>query len=234
VKEIKTKIFIMDVSPLSDPVLLEYYLSDVSEDRQEKVKRLKTAKAKAMTTGAALLLRKALSQGYEINQPLTIVKGEYGKPEIRDYPEIHFNLSHSGDYAVCAVGSHPVGVDIQKMAEPNLKLAKRFFAQEESDWLFSLPADQQRQGFYDLWVIKESFMKYTGKGFGLPMRAFTAKISGDHPDDVEIKIVQDEKTESVVLKKYDCLDNYALWCCSDHNQFEENLEWVVIKERIIE
>lgn len=233
-KEKRTKIFIMDVSPLSDPLLLEKYMRDISEERQEKVKRLKTAKAKAMTIGAELLLRKALSQGYEINHPLTIVKGEHGKPEIRDCPEIYFNLSHSGDYAVCAVGSHPVGVDIQKMAEPNLKLAKRFFATEESDWLFTLPAEQQRQGFYDLWVIKESYMKYTGKGFGLPMNAFIVKILGCYPNDIEIKIDQDEKTESVMLKKYECQENYALWCCSDYNQFEENLERMVIKEKIIE
>ncbi|MBU4439180.1 MAG: 4'-phosphopantetheinyl transferase superfamily protein [Firmicutes bacterium] len=233
-EEKKTKIFIMNILPLSDPLLLGNYLSDISEERQEKVRRLKTAQAKAMTTGAELLLRKALRQNYDINQPLTIVKGEHGKPRIQGCPGIHFNLSHSGDYAVCAVSSHPVGVDIQKMAEPNLKLAKRFFATKESDWLFSLPADQQRQAFYDLWVIKESFMKYTGKGFGLPMNAFAAKILGHYPDDVEIKINQDEKTESVVLKKYDYLDNYALWCCSDHNQFEENLGWVVIKEKSIE
>lgn len=233
-EEIKTKIFIMDVSSLSDPLLLEKYISDISEERQEKIKRLKTAKAKAMTTGAELLLRKALRQSYNITRPLTIIKGEHGKPEIQDCPGIHFNLSHSGDYVTCAVSAHPVGLDIQKMDAPKLKLAKRFFTPEESDWLLSLPAEKQKMGFYDLWVIKESFMKYTGKGFGLPMNAFTVKILGCYPNNIEIKIDHDEKIASVTLKKYDCVENYTLWCCSDHNQSAENLEWMVVKEKIIE
>lgn len=233
-EEIKTQLFILDVLPLSDPYLLEKYSCGISEQRQEKAKRLKSLHAKAMTVGAELLLRKALSLTHGIDHPLPIVKGEYGKPEIQNYPEIHFNLSHSGNYAVCAVGAHPVGVDIQKMGAPNLKLAKRFFAAEESKWLFSLPAELQKQGFYDLWVIKESYMKYTGKGFGLPMTAFTVKIWGCYPNDVEIEIDQAGITVPVKLKKYDCAADYKLWCCSDYNQFSEHVEWVVIKEKIIE
>lgn len=233
-KEKKTKIFIMDVSPLTDPLLLEKYMTDISEDRQKKVDRLKTFDAKALTLGAELLLIKALKQNYAISQPLVIIKEKQGKPVLRDWPDIHFNLSHSGNYAVCAVGAAPVGVDIQKMDKPNLKLATRFFTAEESAWLFSLPQEQQRQGFYDLWTIKESYMKYTGKGFRLPMNAFTVKISGYYPDEMKIMFECEEKLKPVTLKKYDCMENYALWCCSEHNQFAENLEWVDIKEKTIE
>lgn len=227
-KIVTTRIFIVDVSPLTDPLMIEKYMRDISEERQEKVKRLKTMSAKALTLGAELLLRKALTQGYDINQPLTIVEGEHGKPEIRDCPGICFNLSHSGDYAVCAVGSAPVGVDIQKMDEPNLKLAKRFFSPEESDWLFSLPQEQQKRGFYDLWVIKESYMKYTGKGFGLSMNAFTVKISEHYPDDMKVKIYEEESIKPVTLKNYECMEDYALWCCSKDNLFEDKIKWVML------
>lgn len=232
--EKKTKIYIMNVMPLVEPLLLEKYMSDVSKQRLEKVRRLKTAKAKALTLGVELLLNKALSQSYDLGQPLIITKEPQGKPVLRDYPYIHFNLSHSGDYAVCAVGAGPVGVDLQKMDAPNLKLATRFFTNKESEWLLSLPVEKQKQGFYDLWVIKESYMKYTGKGFGLPMDAFTVKIEGDYPDDMKIMIEYKEETKAVSLKKYNCLKNYTLWCCSDHNPLEEQIEWVDIKEKIIE
>ena len=231
-EEKKTKIFMMDVSPLTDPLLLEKYICDISEQRQEKVKRLKSVNAKALTLGVELLLKKVLNQSYDISQ-LMITKEKHGKPVLKNYPDIHFNLSHSGHYVVCVVGTNPVGVDLQKMDEPNLKLAKRFFTREESEWLLSLPAEKQKQGFYDLWVIKESFMKYTGKGFGLPLNAFTVKVLENYPNNMKIAIDHKE-LKAIRLKKYDCLENYTLWCCSDHNQFEEAIEWVVIKEKIIE
>lgn len=39
---------------------------------------------------------------------------EHGKPYLPDYSDVHFNISHSEKYVVCAVSDKPVGVDIQK------------------------------------------------------------------------------------------------------------------------
>ena len=40
-------------------------------------------------------------------------RGPSGKPYLVNCPGVHFNISHSGGYAVCAVGSVPMGVDIE-------------------------------------------------------------------------------------------------------------------------
>ena len=45
-----------------------------------------------------------------------IVLDENGKPSFRDHPEIHFSLSHSGDYVMCAISDSPIGCDIEKDA----------------------------------------------------------------------------------------------------------------------
>ena len=44
----------------------------------------------------------------------SLKKGPYGKPYLAGHPEIHFNISHSGGYGVCAISSMPCGVDIQE------------------------------------------------------------------------------------------------------------------------
>lgn len=36
----------------------------------------------------------------------------HGKPYLLNYPDVHFNISHSGEYVACAVADSPVGVDI--------------------------------------------------------------------------------------------------------------------------
>ena len=101
----------------------------------------------------------------EQTEPLTISYryGEHGKPEITDFPK-RFNLSHSGDYVVCAVSDGKVGVDIQKWVPFKERTAERFFAPEEWKLLQSLPVEQRTEMFYRLWTRKEAYGKYTGLG----------------------------------------------------------------------
>ena len=47
--------------------------------------------------------------------PVKVEKNRYGKPFLKEYPRLHFNGSHSGDYLVCAMSQNPVGVDVQRI-----------------------------------------------------------------------------------------------------------------------
>lgn len=83
-----------------------------------------------------------------------------GKPYVVD-GSLHFNLSHSGDYALIAVTPHaPVGVDIQQHRQRTRwrAIAERFFAPHEAASL------QNDADFYRLWVIKEAVLKALGTG----------------------------------------------------------------------
>lgn len=88
-------------------------------------------------------------------------KTKWGKPYIKELPEVHFSISHSGTWWSCAFAPQEVGLDLQLVQERNLeKLAKRFFHPRELEWLRGKEAPQ----FYRLWTYKESYVKYTGKG----------------------------------------------------------------------
>ena len=90
-----------------------------------------------------------------------IKKGPHGKP-FTPGVNLEFNISHSGLLWVCAVSEYPVGIDIQEVKEADCEgIAKRFFTPEEQHYVELWGSD----GFFDLWVRKEAFVKYLGRGF---------------------------------------------------------------------
>ena len=94
-----------------------------------------------------------------------IVRDEHGKPRLRAYPEWQFSLSHSGDYAVCALTDTPVGVDVEQRRSIEVtRLADRFFTAQEAALLASLPKAEQETAFLRLWTAKESVLKAQGSG----------------------------------------------------------------------
>lgn len=228
----KIRIFMADTLPLQNPQRLNDYLNQITAIRREKILRLKSIQAQALSMGAEMLLQKALVKSWGINKELAIEIGSHGKPGFIDEPEIHFNLSHSGNYVVCALAGDAVGVDLQKMKALNLELARRYFAKEEVKWLFDLPVEKQKKSFFDLWSIKESYMKYTGKGFALPMKSFAVRIGAEFSDNSEVTVYEGNKKITVAFKKYVGLEGYVLWCCSSSSNFEEDLEWMNMEKEV--
>ncbi len=80
-----------------------------------------------------------------------------GKPYLDGVP-FCFNLSHSGDYVVCALSDTAVGVDIEKIVPISLKVMRRFFSPG-----VLLPSEQMR-----LWTRYESYGKMVGSGIPYP------------------------------------------------------------------
>ena len=105
--------------------------------------------------------------------------GAQGKPEIAaGLPRIAFNLSHGTRLVALAVAAGddagPVGVDVEQ-ATRNIGpgIARRYFAPEEVADLEALPEAQQRDRFFTLWSLKESYIKATGFGLSLPLDSFS-------------------------------------------------------------
>lgn len=127
-----------------------------------------------------VLIRQIIHDMYAIPIDQVVFETEgNGKPVVRQIPSFHFNLSHSGDWVVCAVDDAPVGIDIEEMKPIDLAIAKRFFSTEEYTDLLSQPAEQQEAYFFHLWSMKEAFIKLTGKGISYGLSSFTARLSAD-------------------------------------------------------
>ncbi len=164
---------------------------ELSAGRQRKIDQIRPGQEKRLSLAAGLLLDRGL-RGYGLREREILTRtGAHGKPYFPDAPEIHFNLSHSGDLAFAVFSDTEVGCDIQQMGRLNSKLAERFYCPGELSWMM---ADERKIGqkirFYRLWALKESFIKATGLGLQLPLTAFCFKMEPavlvcQHSDDAE-------------------------------------------------
>lgn len=82
---------------------------------------------------------------------------ESGKPYAERSPE--FNLSHSGEWILCAVGDTPLGADIEAARNVSPALMRRVCTAAE---LAFIDGDPNR--FLQLWTAKEAYLKYRGTG----------------------------------------------------------------------
>jgi len=102
---------------------------------------------------------------------------EHGKPYFSDHPHCHFNLSHSGSFALCALDEYPVGADLEVIRPHHPKLAQRICSTEELDWLDIQP--DKTAALCQLWTRKEALVKYTGTGLTVPLREICVPLSSD-------------------------------------------------------
>ena len=147
----------------------------LSGKRIQKVERLKPPQKKAQSIGAELLLRRAVSEITGENKNVLWDTDKNGKLYLPDHPEIYVNLSHSGDFAVCAVHDAPVGVDIQCFHDFDIALVDRFYSAEEREYVLS--SDDKTNAFYTVWTKKESLLKAAGTGLTVPLNGFS--VLGD-------------------------------------------------------
>lgn len=117
-------------------------------------------------------------------RPLDIAANENGKPYLTAAPDVHFSLSHSAAWAVCAVSDHPVGVDIQQCRSFKPNIADRFFHPDEVQYLSSLSPAERENAFYTLWALKESYVKADGRGLraaAAVLRRYCLSAAGNPP-----------------------------------------------------
>ena len=88
-----------------------------------------------------------------------------GKPSFPCTPNLHFNLSHSGENVFIAFSCEPVGFDIEKNSRKAdfAKLAKRYFHAREME-LMNSSSKPESIAFLELWTAKEAMLKLLGTG----------------------------------------------------------------------
>ncbi len=146
-----------------DDFTFRFLLQFASPEKQERILRQRMKQnADNMLVGAALA-RHMIWEAFQI--PLSqqhIAYGPFGKPYLRDYPNIHFNISHSGQYVACAVADRPVGIDVQAIGAYRPDVAVRMCNEEELAGIEA--SDNPATGFTKLWTRKEAYLKMLGCG----------------------------------------------------------------------
>lgn len=102
---------------------------------------------------------------------ISISKDKYGKPFLKDFPYLHFNISHSKDAIVCGVSDNPIGVDIEKIRTLNTRIIEKYFKPKEKAYIYYRP-EMQNERFIEIWTKKEAYAKGLGKGMKIPFNSF--------------------------------------------------------------
>ncbi|KQX30088.1 4'-phosphopantetheinyl transferase family protein [Variovorax sp. Root434] len=159
----------------------------------------------------------------------------YGRPRIANaLPQaqrLRFNISHSASLIVVALTvEREVGVDVEHTARAApLEVAQQFFSAHEAQALQQLPAELQPSRFWDLWTLKESYIKARGMGLSLPLDRFSFGFEGAH----EVAIgFEDDLDDSAARWQFWQLqpDNaHAVALCLERMQPEEGVQLVCWK-----
>ncbi|RNL53950.1 4'-phosphopantetheinyl transferase family protein [Pedobacter jejuensis] len=120
-----------------------------------------------------LLLKKALLD-FQSNSILSaITYNAYGRPNLTD---LDFNISHSGNYAICAVSTQgQVGIDLEMVRPIDLAHFKSQFSLIE--WQDIIKAEDAISKFFFYWTLKEAVIKADGRGLSLPLDSFRIKAT---------------------------------------------------------
>jgi 4'-phosphopantetheinyl transferase len=147
--------------------------------------------------------------------------GEFGKPFLVGHPCVQFNLSHSGTWVVCVLDKYPVGVDVEQINPVDLEISRRLFSDAEHRQIINESSAGRLEQFFNLWTLKESYIKMTGNGLSQPLNEFSVvrTVSGD------IKIHKDNgPIEDVFLGVSGLFDPYRLAVCASTRPLLEAVE----------
>ncbi|WP_372476019.1 4'-phosphopantetheinyl transferase superfamily protein [Bacillus mycoides] len=203
--------------------LFNQFSNLISNEKRERMKRLLNLCDINRTLIGDLLIRSLVCQKYKIsNEEIRFIYNEYGKPFVENFSDFHFNISHSGEWVVCGTANSNVGIDIEKVSEIEaLKLANEFFSDEEFYDISSMNSDEQINYFYDIWTLKESYIKTIGKGLYIQLNSFSIKKES------RTLISYKNIPKDFYFRQYSIEPNYKISACATREEFPQD---IIIKD----
>jgi 4'-phosphopantetheinyl transferase len=212
-------IFAVNISEGLDKLKFDRLFDQLSPEKQNKIRRMLKYEDRVRSLVGELLVKHAIWRLTNIpRHEIRFAMNAYGKPQLDVADSVHFNIAHSGDWVVCATDSNPVGVDIEKIHSVDLHMARHFFSEAEFEQLIVLPAAQRLAFFFDIWTLKESYIKADGRGLSLSLNSFSIIKQG-----FDIHLVAEDETRKFRFKQYDIDPAYKLSLCAITRHFPDQV-----------
>ena len=211
-----------------------------SEERKQRAERYGSPEDAKRCILAEALLRFSLKEACGYSEQIVTQYHEHGKPFIKDLENFVYNMSHSGEWVVVAytydetgtVKDAKVGVDVEKIREfTNCeKLAIRFFANKEQEYIFSVKSDAEKAArFTEVWTLKESYLKYLGCGLSQSLESFAVDAATGQIQEASAKMVADVSVKSFVLGE----EYYISVCSNDEDIVTKVISMQALREALL-
>lgn len=195
----------------------ERLLSCLSPDKYKRIISNKREKDALRSLLADIIVRKIVSDLYNVKiKDIKYHYNSYGKPFLAMDVDFSFNISHSGNWVVVAIGySQQIGIDIEEIHPIELDIAERFFSNDEYKSIMCQEKDERLGLFYEFWTLKESFIKAIGLGMRIPLNSFTFIKNKQN----SYSIIQYYSNLSFFFKQYDLDPSYKVSVCATVDSF---------------
>lgn len=157
------------------------------EERRKKALRYRNCIDRNNNVLTYLMLKIALKECYQITD-FTIQYGRYGKPFLKEFPNVFFSISHCKCGCVVVVADELIGVDIQNIVPFSWDVAERVCCSKEIDILKQ--STQREREFIRMWTMKESFLKMTGEGISGNLKSINT---------LEMDWIEVEERENIII-----------------------------------
>jgi 4'-phosphopantetheinyl transferase len=185
--------------PLANDSVLVNYHEMLSGEETLKQKGFYFEKHRLQYLVTRAFVRNVLSRYDRSVKPRdwAFTTNKYGRPFIANFVQgkpLFFSLSHTENFIALLVSFEKIaGVDVEWMGREvkAVELAGRYFSSLEVRDLLLLSTEDRIARFFDLWTLKEAYIKARGMGLSIPLDSFSyffksegeVGISFSHSDD---------------------------------------------------
>lgn len=139
-----------------------------------------------------------------------IERTTYGKPYLKGQEQYHFNISNTDGMVICGISDVEIGVDTEREKSFRKGILKKCATSLERKYILGGQETEQESRFFQLWTLKESYVKMTGEGLRSPLL------------EVEFKFEREKESENT---KIICSKAGSFY------QYQENGYWISLCAR---
>ena len=173
-------LWFIDTDKITSCETIDKYREIVSEEEQARMSQFQFEHSRFQYLITRAATRTILSYYCNSTEPRAweFGKNRYGKPFVVNYPvdiPIQFNISHSNKLVVLAITrEQDIGVDVEYSPKDDcpFDIAYKYFSTREVSEMNSLTVEEKIVRFYQLWTLKEAYIKAKGIGLSLPLNKF--------------------------------------------------------------
>ncbi|GGG04688.1 4'-phosphopantetheinyl transferase [Paenibacillus aceti] len=209
-----------------NPIYIENLLQQLPAPKRDRIGRFTRQEDAYRSLMADILSRWLVCSHLHIkNRSLQIEQAAYGKPMVQGVSELHFNHSHSGQWIVSAISDAPIGIDVERISDIDLRIAERFFSNQENSDLNALSPQARTDYFFELWTLKESYIKAEGSGLSLPLSSFTVRKQGE-----QIQLDTENSFKHCFFRQYSPDPLHKMAVCAQSTDFPIQAEIIDFNE----
>ncbi|MGN8844970.1 4'-phosphopantetheinyl transferase family protein [Niallia sp. HCP3S3_B10] len=222
-----SEVYAIDINEVVEEKIYSELFQVLSEERKEKTNKYKFQIDAKRSICAEVLIKFIVSQKFnksDSNINILFKYNSYGKPYFDGIEGYYFNISHAGKWVVCAWSEKEIGVDVEKIKDIDMGVAKHYFSQSEYLELIGKETDERKKLLIDYWTLKESYVKYKGKGLAISLDSISFYFENG-----KVYYNSDFERENIIFHTLDIDKEHKLSVCS-MDPFLESVNYVSLEK----